>query len=224
MSRPEDTPPRSKFVRHLLTAAGAGALTLACFLILPVIQAITPDDEPDMELADFDNVALEPPPPPPEPEEPEDEPPPEPEQPEPPQQLNLLDLSQLEMALQPNLGGSWMGEGFATQDLAKLVADSTRGGNGNGLGLGMNQEPRVKSQVSPSMSAAVRAKAPGAVWVRFLVDEQGRVQRPEAESADDPVFIKPALAALQKWTFEPAKQDGKPVAWPMKVRIHFPKN
>ena len=44
-------------------------MTLGCFLVLPVIQAIANETQPDLELHSVDSAFLEPPPPPPEVEE-----------------------------------------------------------------------------------------------------------------------------------------------------------
>lgn len=81
----------------------AVSLTLAVFLILPFMQAIAEGDKQVM-LIPVDNFVPDRPPPPPEPEE---EPEPEENEPEPPklaEESQPLDLSQLELALNPGFG------------------------------------------------------------------------------------------------------------------------
>jgi protein TonB len=43
------------------------------------------------------------------------------------------------------------------------------------------------------------------------------------QQSTDPVFERPALAAVKQWRFEPGKRNGKPVRFRMRVPITFPK-
>ena len=61
----------------------------------------------------------------------------------------------------------------------------------------------------------------GLVMVKCTNDEQGNVVNPEVEKSSNGAFEKPALAALKKWKFKPAKQDGTPVAIKVSIPIKF---
>jgi protein TonB len=71
------------------------------------------------------------------------------------------------------------------------------------------------------MTPAIRRKAPGTVYIVFLVDEEGRVQNPVVQQSPDPVFDRAALDAIKKWKFEPGKRNGKPVRFRMRQPITF---
>jgi protein TonB len=195
-------------------------LTLCSFLVLPLIQAITEQPEPDTLLQPMDVASL---PPPPAPEEPEPEPEPEPEE-QPPELLEEaepLDLSQLELALDPGLGGAgWMGADFAV----KLDTAASSGGDVDALFAlsDLDQQPRVTYQPMPVLSKQMRKKAPGTVKLIFIVDSRGQVVNPRVQSSSDPIFEKAALAALKKWRFEPGKRGGRAVSSRMRIPITFP--
>lgn len=87
----------------------------------------------------------------------------------------------------------------------------------------LDQKPRVVHQPGPVLDASARKKAPGTVHVLFVVDQQGRVENPVVQKSTDPVFERPALAAVRQWRFEPGKRNGQPVRFRMRVPITFPK-
>jgi protein TonB len=87
----------------------------------------------------------------------------------------------------------------------------------------LDQIPRVIHQPSPILNRAVRKKAPGTVYIVFLVDQRGTVQNPRVQKSTDSVFEKPALSAVKQWKFEPGKRNGRPVRFRMRVPITFPK-
>lgn len=211
------TPPRRRPLRHLLVVLGAAGLTLALFLVLPLIEAIGDAPKDILELQTVDTVNL-PPPPPPEPEEPEPEREPE----EPPPQLQEevapLDLSQLELALNPGDGGGWMSGDFGV----KLGAIGAGGGDTDALFTldELDEAPRATYQPQPVLEAQLRRKS-GAVTIIFICDQRGRVENPIVKSSTDPVFERPALAAVKKWRFEPGKRGGKPVRSRMRVPMTF---
>jgi protein TonB len=208
---------------HTLVAAGALTLTFAFFIILPLIQAITAPPAADLTLLSVDAANI-PPPPPPEEEKPEEEPEPEEKPPELEEDSQPLDLAQLELALNPGVGS-----GLVSGDLAvRLNTDGGSGGDGDLADLlsvsDLDQKPRVIYQPSPVLDAKVRAKAPGKVYVIFIVDERGRVENPIVQSSSDPIFEAPALAAVKQWKFEPAKRNGVVVRFRMRAPITFPKS
>lgn len=61
----------------------------------------------------------------------------------------------------------------------------------------------------------------GVVTVKCIIDEKGNVTEPEVEKSSNGAFDKPALAALKKWKFKPAKQDGAPVSVKVSIPIKF---
>jgi protein TonB len=207
--------------RHRLwVALGAVGLTLIFFLILPLMQTITQSRDMDMELTQVDGVVEPPPPPPPEPEqeeEQEEEPPP----PELMEEAPPLDLSQLELALNPGFSDGWMGGDFAVQ----LNTVASKGDDLDSVFsmADLDQKPRVIYQPGPTLTKATRRKAPGTVYIIFVVDQNGRVDNPVVQKSTDPVFTKPALAAVKQWKFEPGKRNGKAVRFRMRVPITFPK-
>ena len=105
-------------MRRLIRTFVAFVLGLGCtaffFMLLPLLQAINSPFQGDSVARTMEIVSVPPPPPPPmdEPDEPEPEPEPEPPQmestPEP------LDISQLEMMLNPGFG-DFLGGDFGVQ-------------------------------------------------------------------------------------------------------------
>ena len=61
----------------------------------------------------------------------------------------------------------------------------------------------------------------GLVMVKCSIDEQGNVTETVVEKSSNPAFEKPAVAALKKWKFKPARQDDKPVAIKVSIPIKF---
>lgn len=218
--RRETTPSGTgNLLRGAFTVAGAGLLTLGFFLVLPLMETISKAADADLVVQDVGTAEVPPPPPPPEtePEKP-------PEQPDEPPELTEtappLDLSQLELALNPGDGGDWMAGDFAV----KLNTMAAGGNDAEALFAlsDLDQRPRVVWQPGPVLDAQLRKKAPGTVHILFVVDQQGRVENPIVQSSTDPVFVGPALAAVKQWKFEPGKRNGQAVRFRMRVPITFP--
>lgn len=208
-------------IHRLAAIVGAAALTIAFFLVLPVMQSISQPPPADTIVQSIDTAQLEPPPPPPE-EEKEEEPEPEEEPPELAEETPPLDLAQLELALNPGFGGAGaVGGDFAVK--LNTVAASGQDADALFSVADLDQEPRAIYQASPVVDKALRAKAPGTVYLIFIVDQQGRVDSPAVQKSTDPVFEKPALDAVKKWKFEPGKRNGQPVRFRMRIPITFPR-
>lgn len=210
-----------RFRHRLWTALGAIGLSLIFFLVLPLMQTITQSRDNDMQLAEVDGVVEPPPPPPPEPE-PEEKPEEKPPPPALADEAPPLDLSQLELALNPGFSEGWMGGGDFSVSLKTFAK------KGDDLDsvfsmADLDQKPRVVYQPGPTLTKQTRRKAPGTVYIIFVVDPNGRVVKPVVQKSTDPVFTKPALAAVKQWKFEPGKRNGKPVRFRMRVPITFPK-
>jgi protein TonB len=205
---------------RLLVFAGAAGLTLLFFLVLPLMQTLTKPPATDMVLQTVETARLEAPPPPPE-EEPEEEPEVEETPPELADESPPLSLDQLTLALNPSFSEGWMQGDFAVK-LNTAVSD-TKDVDALFSISDLDQRPRVVYQPGPVLSKEIRKKAPGTVYIIFVVDQQGRVQNPIVQKSSDPVFEKAALSAVKQWKFEPGKKNGQPVRFRMRVPITFPK-
>jgi len=202
-----------------LVVAGAVAMTLVCFLVLPLIQAIGRPPETDSTVRSTDQAMIEPPPQPPEPEEEEPE---EPEEkPELEQEDVPLDLSQIEIALNPGTGGA----GALAGNFNVNISDVVGGDGGDGLfNLSeLDQRPRAVYQPSPRITPEVRRHAPGKVSIIFIVNKNGRVEKAKVQGASHPALAEVALEAVRQWKFEPGKRQGQAVRFRMRVPITFPK-
>lgn len=198
------------------------ALTVVLFLLLPVLQDIGKQKvDTDTLLTSVDTV--EAPPPPPEVQEQKPEPPPEEA---PPPELTEtappLDLSQLELALNPGTGDG-LGGDFAV----KLSVAVTDGGGMQSSDdifslADLDQAPRVVFQPAPQYPPEMKKKKlQGTVHVLFIVDKDGRVKEPKVQKSDNPAFDNPALGAVKRWRFEPGKVGGQAVQFRMRVPITF---
>lgn len=211
-----------RIVHYACVVVGAVGLTLLVFLVLPLLEAISQTAPADTVLLPTNVAALPPPPPPPEPEQEEEEP----EEEEPPPQMQEeappLDLSQLELALDPGIGDGALAGDFAIR-LSNVMSSASDTEALFSIG-DLDQEPRVVYQTSPSITAELRRKTPATVYVIFVVEQNGRVSDPKAQSSTDPAFEKAAIAAVRQWRFEPGKRAGQAVRFRMRVPITFPKS
>lgn len=66
-----------------------------------------------------------------------------------------------------------------------------------------------------------RTGGSGLVTVSFLVDEKGQVQDAAVEKSSNPELNDPALKAIRKWRFKPARKDGVAVAMRVSLPIKF---
>lgn len=209
-----------EILHPFMVLTGTGAFTLLFFLVLPLLQALNKPPDTGALIQTMDTV-LDAPDPPPEPEpekepEPEEKPPPElNEQPQP------LDLTQLELALNPGFSDGWLGGDFGVN--LKTVVNESKDVDALFSLADLDQKPRVVYQPSPVLNKEVRKQAPGTVYIVFIVNKQGRVEQPKIQKSTAPVFEKPALNAIKSWKFEPGKRNGEPVRFRMRVPITFPK-
>jgi periplasmic protein TonB len=206
------------FFRTLFVAIFAVAITLAIFMLLPVLQHIAKAPQADTDLRTVDVAAL-PPPPAPEIEEPPEEPEPEEEPPKLNEQDAPLDLAQLELALNPGFG-SGVGD-FAVKLNDGKGVDRKEAEAVFSL-EDLDQPPRVRRQIAPEYPAELRRKKlSGTVYVIFIVNKQGRVEQAKVQKSTNPAFDAPALKAVKRWRFEPGRKNGKPVQFRMRVPITF---
>lgn len=202
----------------LIATASAVVITLMLFMLLPVLQHISKPPKADTDLRTVD-VANIPPPPPPEieKEKPEEEPKEEPPKLE--EQAAPLDLSQLELALNPGFGeggGDFAvklgGEDKIKHEEAEAIFSLDD----------LDQAPRVTQQRAPEYPASLKKKKiSGTVYVIFIVSKRGRVEQAKVQKSTNPAFDAPALKAVKRWRFEPGRKNGKPVQFRMRVPITF---
>ena len=78
----------------------------------------------------------------------------------------------------------------------------------------------IKKEVPPMNAELMRKYLDQVIAVYAVLNTEGRLERLAIKSSPDERFNPPILASLLKWTFRPAKVDGKPVA--VKVLIGIP--
>jgi protein TonB len=61
----------------------------------------------------------------------------------------------------------------------------------------------------------------GRAILHVVVDGKGNVRIPTADSSPGPAFARAAIEAVKKWTFEPAKLNGEPVAVLITIEMEF---
>jgi protein TonB len=84
-------------------------------------------------------------------------------------------------------------------------------------------EPPVPVRtVPPAYPGELRREGvSGVVMVKCQIDSQGNVTDTEVEKSTNPAFERPAMEAVRRWKFKPAKQDGQPVAIKVSIPIKF---
>jgi len=85
-------------------------------------------------------------------------------------------------------------------------------------------KPIPGSMVQPAYPEAEKeAGVEGAVLLACEVGADGLVKKLAAEQQVEghPAFTAAAIAAVGQWRFEPAREDGKPVACALKIPVKF---
>jgi len=91
------------------------------------------------------------------------------------------------------------------------------------VGEGVNA-PRLLTKTSPIVSEAVLASGiSGDVVLSVVVDNTGRVATARVVSGPG-TLRNAALEAVRQWAYEPALQDGRPVAVQIYVTVKFPRH
>lgn len=220
MPSPFDRPvgyqvPRSN--RYLIRIVIATVLmTLAILAILPFTQALSGDPR-DKTIRSVDTANLPPPePPPPEPPPPEEEEEEEVEDlQEPPKPLNL---SQLEVALNPGFGDA-VGEGFdlgafdIKPDTLSEIAIFTL--------KDLDTVPRLLRQPEITIPKELRDRGvKGVVRLVVILNERGQVSVESVESSPNPELNPVATVAAERTLWEIPTKDGQPG----RVRFIMPLN
>lgn len=68
--------------------------------------------------------------------------------------------------------------------------------------------------------SALKTGYEGTVYIRFIVDKDGRVKNPQVISGPE-IFRKPALTAVSQFLFTPASHEGKKVQVQILIPIEF---
>jgi protein TonB len=87
------------------------------------------------------------------------------------------------------------------------------------VGAGVSQ-PRVIQQVQPEHPAK-GFRISGTVLIGLIVGSDGEPRDVHVVKSLEKEIDQSAVQAVQKWRFEPAKKDGKPVAVKVSVEIRF---
>lgn len=84
-------------------------------------------------------------------------------------------------------------------------------------------EPPVPVRtVAPKYPIEMRREGTsGVVTISCLIDEKGNVQEPKVEKASNEAFSQPAIDAVRKWKFKPAKKGGTATAIRVSLPIQF---
>ncbi|MCB2187486.1 MAG: energy transducer TonB [Deltaproteobacteria bacterium] len=208
--------------KGLTVLAGAAAVNLALFGLLPLLLSRTPPPRPlaPLSLAVFLPPEEAPTPPPVEPPPPARPAPPRPAEqaarsaaasplapPSPPQ----MSLPPLDLSLSPRL------------DLGPAVPALPPGPRAPAAPGVLDRPPLLLHRAPPPYPFdARRRRLEGWVRVRFLVDREGRVGRVELLEARPPgVFEETVLRTLPTWRFEPALAQGRPREEWVETRVSF---
>jgi protein TonB len=89
----------------------------------------------------------------------------------------------------------------------------------DGIYTKVDEKPTpVKTAAPHYPSALKRDGISGLVAVQVVIDEKGKIVSATVVKTTHPEFERPALDAIEKWSFTPAKVGGNPV----KMRITIP--
>jgi protein TonB len=77
----------------------------------------------------------------------------------------------------------------------------------------VEKQPVPVKQATPEYpEIAKRAGVEGTVWVKVLVDKEGKAKKAIIMKSDAEIFNEPAIAAALQWVFTPAIMNNGPVA------------
>jgi len=85
-----------------------------------------------------------------------------------------------------------------------------------------DEAPVPVHAVPPVLSGTLRASGlSGMVSIKITIDENGNVTQAAVAKSTDTQFEQPALEAVNRWKFRPAKKDGRPVVAQVMVPVRF---
>jgi len=86
----------------------------------------------------------------------------------------------------------------------------------------VDKQPIPLKTVQPQYpDSARRAGIEGTVYVKILVDKEGKARKAVVIKSDAEIFNEPSVKAALGWTFKPAMLNGKPVAVWAALPFHF---
>ncbi len=86
----------------------------------------------------------------------------------------------------------------------------------------VEKPPVPVKEVKPTYpDLAQRAQLEGTVWVKILVDKDGKAKKVAVIKSDNPIFDEPAKEAAMQWVFTPAIMNNGPVAVWASVPFRF---
>jgi protein TonB len=92
----------------------------------------------------------------------------------------------------------------------------------SGVVTKFDEAPRALKTKPPRYPETLRTQGvSGAVVLALVIDEQGKVMAADVRRASHDAFREPALAAVQGWTFTPAKVGGQPVRALVQIPLNF---
>ena len=198
------------------SAFAAGVLTLATFLLIPFLSALTPTPESMLRLVPADTVRLPVPP-----VEPPREQPREPNESRPlpkprlAQERRLLPLNavlNLDLALGRVVSGDFALDFGTTPDVITAIGDTV-------FEIADIDTPPVPLvRLRPIYPAEARMRhIEGSVAVEFIVGTDGKTRDVIVVNAEPSgIFTAQAVRAVSRWRFEPGTRGGKSV--PVRVR------
>ena len=180
-------------------------IPILLFLILPFTQQSTGSNPKNLLLKV--DVTLPPPAPPPLPPLPPLELEEEEKKIEFEEEHELLTLNQLELALNPGLGGvriySNLNPNVGPDAIAEMkIFDLSE----------VDRQPRALVKINPKYPLQlIRNRIKGRVDLWVVIDNLGRVTDYKVKSSTHLSFTKEVTRVIKKWKFTPALKEGKPV-------------
>lgn len=89
-------------------------------------------------------------------------------------------------------------------------------------GSDMDERPVPVKSVAPDYPADMKRDGQsGLVYIKVVIDENGDVVEQNVEKSTRAEFEAPALAAVSRWKFKPAKKNGAAVRVGITIPIKF---
>jgi len=191
-----------------LSFGGAFILSMLIFLALPLTQLLSDlNKSATHEIVPAPSIPPPPAPPPePPPEEEEEE---EEEKPELQEEMQPLDLSQLDVALNPGVGdalnvGGAIGQFGITPNTIQMMDIFEL--------KDLDNNPRRLVAIPPIYPFQFKREGiEGWVKLVVIIDERGKVIKATVKESSHREFERPSIEAVLQWKFEPGTKNGKAV-------------
>ena len=113
----------------------------------------------------------------------------------------------------------WRSSGEVKEPIAVGLLDGSRKIY---LPTGAIELPKPKRHDDPDFPhSSGLTSGMGAVSMHVVIDENGTVRLPTVDTSSGVEYTKATAEAVQKWTFEPAKLNGQPVAVLLVIETTF---